>query len=109
MFPDEFHLVTLSALLKTVCRLAPQVEVKLIITSLIDRLAKFAASSAEGIPAAINVFKIVSTHIQEIVTVSFFCTKNNFLISGTRSFLCRLPFSGSFSYESLPKVLFYPP
>lgn len=72
MFPDEFHLVTLSTLLRAVCQLAPKVEIKPIVTSLIDRLAKYAAASAEGIPASINVFKIFSTHIQDIVTVNLF-------------------------------------
>eukprot|EP01105_Mastigella_eilhardi_P025829 TRINITY_DN7174_c0_g1_i1.p1 TRINITY_DN7174_c0_g1~~TRINITY_DN7174_c0_g1_i1.p1 ORF type:complete len:835 (+),score=290.02 TRINITY_DN7174_c0_g1_i1:145-2505(+) len=67
VFPDEFHLATLEPLLKACCAVQPQVDVKVIVTCLIDRLAKFAASNPEGIPASVNVFKVFSLNIQQLV------------------------------------------
>ncbi|KAH3743715.1 vacuolar protein sorting-associated protein 35 [Pelomyxa schiedti] len=69
VFPDEFHLVTLEPLLRGIGKLTPKVDIKSIISSLIDRLAKFALSSAEGagIPSTINVFRLFSVHIRNIV------------------------------------------
>jgi len=67
VFPDEFHLVTLDLLLRSIAKLAVKVDVKAIISGLIDRLAKFAVSSAEGIPESINVFKLFSFHIRNIL------------------------------------------
>eukprot|EP01106_Pelomyxa_sp_JSP_P004987 TRINITY_DN1796_c0_g2_i1.p1 TRINITY_DN1796_c0_g2~~TRINITY_DN1796_c0_g2_i1.p1 ORF type:complete len:590 (-),score=234.67 TRINITY_DN1796_c0_g2_i1:67-1683(-) len=67
VFPDDFHLATLEMLLSGICKLTPKVDVKQIVSALIDRLAKFATSSPESIPSSINVFKIFANQIQKIM------------------------------------------
>ena len=43
VFPDEFHLATLDTLLGVCTQLQPTVDVRVIVSSLIDRLAEYAA------------------------------------------------------------------
>ncbi|KAK5722130.1 retromer complex subunit Vps35 [Elasticomyces elasticus] len=48
VFPDEFHLHTLDQFLSATARLNPHVNVKAIISGLMDRLSSYAAREAEG-------------------------------------------------------------
>jgi len=65
-FPDEYHLKTLETLLTTCGQLQPQVNIKNILVSLIDRLANF-STRGETIPADIPVFTIFSKQIRNVV------------------------------------------
>lgn len=47
VFPDEFHLHTLDQFLSAVARLNPHVNVKAIVTGLMDRLSSYAQREAE--------------------------------------------------------------
>ena len=60
VFPDEFHLACLASFLEACAELQPSVNVKNIITALIDRLAAFATrEDSPGIPSNIQLFNIV--------------------------------------------------
>lgn len=48
VFPDDFHLRTLSLLLSACARLHPKVSIKQIVITLINRLASYAAREAES-------------------------------------------------------------
>jgi len=68
VFPDEFHLATLSSLLKACAELHPAVNVKTIIISLIDRLANFATrDGGAGIPDNVPLFDIFSEQISDVI------------------------------------------
>ncbi|GIY05603.1 vacuolar protein sorting-associated protein 35 [Caerostris extrusa] len=68
VFPDEFHLRTLSNFLKACAELHQNVNVKNIIIALIDRLAVFATrDDAAGIPQEIRLFDIFSDQIAQII------------------------------------------
>lgn len=68
VFPDEFHLQTLSYFLKACAELRPQVNVKNIIISLIDRLAAYAMKEdGPGIPSDIKLFDIFSDQIAQVI------------------------------------------
>ena len=71
MFPDEFHLQTLNAFLQACANLHPNVNVKNIIISLIDRLALFAnKDDGEGIPQDVKLFDIFSQQVSAVVQVN---------------------------------------
>ncbi|XP_069687418.1 vacuolar protein sorting-associated protein 35 [Periplaneta americana] len=72
VFPDEFHLQTLHAFLKSCAELQTGVNVKNIIISLIDRLATFsqradAAVGAGGIPSDVRLFDVFSDQVATII------------------------------------------
>lgn len=67
VFPDEFHLETLNAFLKSCAELQPGVNVKNILISLIDRLASFAQAS-DG-PASPGLFQVFSDQVAAIIQV----------------------------------------
>ncbi|KAL3860250.1 hypothetical protein ACJMK2_010400 [Sinanodonta woodiana] len=68
VFPDEFHLATLSSFLRACADLHPSVNVKNIIIALIDRLAQFAQNEeGSGIPPDIQLFDIFSQQIAQII------------------------------------------
>ncbi|XP_037068040.1 vacuolar protein sorting-associated protein 35-like [Pollicipes pollicipes] len=68
VFPDEFHLATLSSLLKACAELHPGVNVKTIIISLIDRLAMFATrDDGAGIPENVKLFDIFSEQVADVI------------------------------------------
>ena len=70
MFPDEFHLATLSSLLRACAELHPGVNVKTIIISLIDRLALFATrDDGAGIPDSVPLFDIFSEQVADVIQV----------------------------------------
>ena len=66
MFPDEFHLQTLNAFLKSCAELHQNVNVKNIIIALIDRLAMFAQrGNGSGVPEDIKLFEIFSQQVSQ--------------------------------------------
>ncbi|KAK3888494.1 hypothetical protein Pcinc_007453 [Petrolisthes cinctipes] len=68
VFPDEFHLQSLSAFLKACAELHAEVNVKNIIISLIDRLANFAhREDGSGIPDEIKLFEIFSEQVSQVI------------------------------------------
>ncbi|ELU14760.1 hypothetical protein CAPTEDRAFT_161426 [Capitella teleta] len=68
VFPDEFHLQTLSSFLRACADLHPDVNVKNIIIALIDRLAQFAMKEeGSGIPNEIQLFDIFSQQIAQVI------------------------------------------
>jgi vacuolar protein sorting-associated protein 35 len=76
VFPDEFHLQTLHAFLKSCGELQLGVNVKNIIISLIDRLATFsqradASVGTTGIPSDVRLFDVFSDQVSSIIQVSF--------------------------------------
>lgn len=76
VFPDEFHLQTLHAFLKSCAELQLGVNVKNIIISLIDRLATFsqradASVGTTGIPSDVRLFDVFSDQVSTIIQVSF--------------------------------------
>jgi vacuolar protein sorting-associated protein 35 len=76
VFPDEFHLQTLNAFLKSCAELQIGVNVKNIIISLIDRLATFsqradAAVGTAGIPSDVRLFDVFSDQVATIIQASF--------------------------------------
>ncbi|XP_074102802.1 vacuolar protein sorting-associated protein 35-like isoform X1 [Cotesia typhae] len=80
VFPDEFHLQTLNAFLKSCGELRNGVNVKNIIISLIDRLATFSQrsdgvggpgspSQAPGIPQDVQLFDVFSDQVATIIEI----------------------------------------
>mgnify|MGYP006421655721 CR=1 FL=1 len=67
VFPDEFHLRTLELFLSICNQLQHGVDIRLILVSLMDRLALFASTHPEGIPATINVFQIFLESVTSII------------------------------------------
>ena len=69
VFPDEFHLRTLSKFLQACADLHEKVNIKNIIISLIDRLALFANREDGGIPREIKLFDVMSEQVSSVVQV----------------------------------------
>ncbi|XP_052817005.1 vacuolar protein sorting-associated protein 35-like isoform X2 [Mya arenaria] len=68
VFPDDFHLQTLTAFLRACAELHASVNVKNIIISLIDRLAQFSQNEeGSGIPSEIQLFDIFSQQISQVI------------------------------------------
>lgn len=67
IFPDHFHLQTLEPFLDTCAKLQPTVDVKSIVVSMLDRLANFATQEPTNFPREIDVFKIFSSAIANII------------------------------------------
>ncbi|KAJ8451916.1 hypothetical protein Cgig2_007399 [Carnegiea gigantea] len=55
VFPDEFHLQTLDVLLGAFPQLQPSVDIKTVLSSLMERLSNYAASSGEVLPQFLQV------------------------------------------------------
>ena len=72
VFPDEFHLRTLSSFLHACADLHEKVNIKNIIISLIDRLALFANREDGGIPSEIRLFDVMSEQVSSVVQVIAF-------------------------------------
>jgi vacuolar protein sorting-associated protein 35 len=67
VFPDEFHLETLSTFLKSCSELQPGVNIRRVITALIDRLALYSQrDDTTGVPAHLQLFDIFSNQIAAI-------------------------------------------
>jgi vacuolar protein sorting-associated protein 35 len=68
VFPDEYHLSTLSEFLDACAELNPDVQVKNILNALIERLAIYAvAEDSPGIPEDVQLFEIFSTHAGNVI------------------------------------------
>ncbi|KAM7252949.1 hypothetical protein ACFE04_025567 [Oxalis oulophora] len=55
VFPDEYHLQTLEILLSAFPQLQPAVDIKTVLSQLMERLSNYAASSAEVLPEFLQV------------------------------------------------------
>lgn len=55
VFPDEYHLQTLDVLLAAFPQLQPSVDIKTVLSSLMERLSNYAASSGEVLPQFLQV------------------------------------------------------
>jgi len=70
VFPDDFHLGSLTSFLEACADLQPSVNVNNIIISMIDRLSQFALRGGEdskGIPEELKLFDIFSEEITSII------------------------------------------
>ena len=73
VFPDEYHLQSLEALLDTTSKLNPNVDIKNIFVNLMDKLGKFASAGLkpEGTPQQTResqeIFKLMKIYTDKIV------------------------------------------
>ncbi|XWS20931.1 hypothetical protein CRYUN_Cryun30bG0011700 [Craigia yunnanensis] len=69
VFPDEYHLQTLETLLGACPQLQPTVDIKTVLSQLMDRLANYAASSADVLPEFLQVeaFAKLSNAIGKVI------------------------------------------
>ncbi|KAL9330440.1 hypothetical protein ACSQ67_000050 [Phaseolus vulgaris] len=69
VFPDEYHLQTLETLLGACPQLQPSVDIKTVLSQLMDRLSNYAASSTEVLPEFLQVeaFAKLSTAISRVI------------------------------------------
>ncbi|XP_027179637.1 vacuolar protein sorting-associated protein 35A-like isoform X1 [Coffea eugenioides] len=69
VFPDEYHLQTLETLLGAFPQLQPSVDIKTVLSRLMDRLSNYAASSAEVLPEFFQVeaFAKLSNAIGKVI------------------------------------------
>ena len=69
-FPDEFHLKTLEPLLEATTKLNPEVELKQIFISLMDRLSKFANDKSNDITKInknVNIFELFKKYTDKVI------------------------------------------
>ncbi|KAM7516112.1 hypothetical protein LguiA_005695 [Lonicera macranthoides] len=69
VFPDEYHLQTLEILLGACPQLQPSVDIKTVLSRLMERLSNYAASSAEVLPEFFQVeaFAKLSNAIGKVI------------------------------------------
>ncbi|KAJ9703784.1 hypothetical protein PVL29_005175 [Vitis rotundifolia] len=69
VFPDEYHLQTLETLLGACPQLQPSVDIKTVLSQLMERLSNYAASSAEVLPEFLQVeaFSKLSNAIWKVI------------------------------------------
>ncbi|KAL6207567.1 hypothetical protein ACLB2K_018524 [Fragaria x ananassa] len=69
VFPDEYHLQTLETLLGACPQLQPTVDVKTVLSQLMDRLSNYAASSTDVLPEFLQVeaFAKLSSAIGRVI------------------------------------------
>ncbi|KAL8168391.1 hypothetical protein V2J09_009890 [Rumex salicifolius] len=69
VFPDEYHLQTLDVLLGAFPQLQPTVDIKTVLSSLMERLSNYAASSTEALPEFLQVdaFSKLNNSIGKVV------------------------------------------
>ncbi|KAE9612933.1 hypothetical protein Lal_00027728 [Lupinus albus] len=69
VFPDEYHLQTLDVLLGAYPQLQPSVDIKTVLSQLMQRLSNYAASSAEVLPEFLQVeaFSKLSNAIGKVI------------------------------------------
>ncbi|KAK3007321.1 hypothetical protein RJ639_016737, partial [Escallonia herrerae] len=69
VFPDEYHLQTLEILLGACPQLQPTVDVKTVLSQLMERLSNYAASSPEVLPEFLHVeaFTKLSSAIGKVI------------------------------------------
>ncbi|TYI82113.1 hypothetical protein E1A91_D05G199600v1 [Gossypium mustelinum] len=71
VFPDEYHLQTLEMLLAACPQVQPTVDIKTVLSRLMDRLSKYAASSADVLTEFLQVeaFTKLSNAIEKVIEV----------------------------------------
>ncbi|XP_062102677.1 vacuolar protein sorting-associated protein 35A-like [Humulus lupulus] len=69
VFPDEYHLQTLDVLLGACPQLQPSVDIKTVLSQLMERLSNYAASSSEVLPEFLQVeaFSKLSNAIGKVI------------------------------------------
>ncbi|GAB2287640.1 Vacuolar protein sorting-associated protein 35B [Dionaea muscipula] len=69
VFPDEYHLQTLDILLAACTQLQPTVDIKTVLSQLMERLSNYAASSPEVLPEFLQVeaFAKLSNAIGKVI------------------------------------------
>ncbi|KAJ6844655.1 vacuolar protein sorting-associated protein 35B-like [Iris pallida] len=69
VFPDEYHLQTLETLLGACPQLQPTVDIKTVLSQLMERLSNYASSSAEVLPEFLQVeaFANLSNAIGKVI------------------------------------------
>ncbi|RZC44941.1 hypothetical protein C5167_037894 [Papaver somniferum] len=69
VFPDEYHLQTLETLLGSCPQLQATVDIKTVLSQLMDRLSNYAASSGEALPEFLQVeaFAKLSNSIGKVI------------------------------------------
>ncbi|KAG4200021.1 hypothetical protein ERO13_A05G185100v2 [Gossypium hirsutum] len=69
VFPDEYHLQTLEMLLAAFPQVQPTVDIKTVLSPLMDRLSKYAASSADVLTEFLQVeaFTKLSNAIEKVI------------------------------------------
>ncbi|KAM5565172.1 vacuolar protein sorting-associated protein 35B [Rosa sericea] len=69
VFPDEYHLQTLETLLGACPQLQPTVDIKTVLSQLMDRLSNYAASSTDVLPEFLQVeaFAKLSSAIGRVI------------------------------------------
>ncbi|CAH1446325.1 unnamed protein product [Lactuca virosa] len=69
VFPDEYHLQTLETLLGACPQLQPTVDIKTVLSQLMERLSSYAASSPEVLPEFLQVeaFSKLSSAIGKVI------------------------------------------
>ncbi|KAG6596253.1 Vacuolar protein sorting-associated protein 35A, partial [Cucurbita argyrosperma subsp. sororia] len=69
VFPDEYHLQTLDVLLSACPQLQPSVDIKTVLSQLMERLSNYAASSGEVLPEFLEVeaFSKLSQAIGKVI------------------------------------------
>ncbi|XP_030453469.1 vacuolar protein sorting-associated protein 35B isoform X1 [Syzygium oleosum] len=69
VFPDEYHLQTLEALLGSCSQLQPTVDIKILLSQLMERLSNYAASSPDVLPEFLQVeaFAKLSSAIWKVI------------------------------------------
>ncbi|CAI9110971.1 OLC1v1011090C1 [Oldenlandia corymbosa var. corymbosa] len=69
VFPDEYHLQTLETLLGAFPQLQPSVDIKMVLSRLMERLSNYAASSADVLPEFFQVeaFAKLSSAISKVI------------------------------------------
>jgi len=66
VFPDEFHLETLSDLLEAIQQLQAGVDVKSILVALMNRLAAFAKNDPSQIPPDVDMLAVFHSHVSKL-------------------------------------------
>ncbi|KAG4173174.1 hypothetical protein ERO13_A11G042600v2 [Gossypium hirsutum] len=71
VFPDEYHLQTLDVLLGAFPQLQPTVDIKTVLSRLMERLSNYAASSADVLPEFLQVeaFSKLNNAIGKVIEV----------------------------------------
>uniref|UniRef100_A0A7S3Z9X4 Vacuolar protein sorting-associated protein 35 n=1 Tax=Lotharella globosa TaxID=91324 RepID=A0A7S3Z9X4_9EUKA len=67
VFPDEYHLETLEAFLRSIAHLKSKVNVNNIVVSMMNRLSAFARSNPEKIPSDVDIFALFHRHCAAII------------------------------------------
>ncbi|XP_058185242.1 vacuolar protein sorting-associated protein 35A-like [Rhododendron vialii] len=69
VFPDEYHLQTLEILLAACPQLQPSVDIKTVLSRLMERLSNYAASSTEVLPEFLQVeaFAKLNNYIGKVI------------------------------------------